>query len=73
MSTRKKAKKFTDGNVGAEEVRSRGIGSIKLWVETTSRSNPDPYKHPLFLTRDEAERLADCLEDLLDALEGEVA
>lgn len=73
MSTRKKTKKFSDGNVGAEEVRSRGIGNIKCWVETSSRANPDPYKHPLFLTRDEADRLYECLGDLLDALDGEVA
>lgn len=60
--------KFSDGNVGAEKARSRGIGDVRLWVESA-----DGYRHPLFLTVDEAERMADCLADLLDALDEESA
>lgn len=51
----------TDGNVGAETVHGRGVGDIRLWVQT-----PDEYKHPLYLTKEEATRIADCLADLLD-------
>lgn len=59
---RKPLKKFIDGNVGASEAR-QGYGDIRLWVET-----PDEYQHSLYITVDEAERLADLLDQLLDEL-----
>lgn len=71
MSTKRSKKRsiqHIDGNVGAETSPSRGFGDLKLWVET-----PDGYKHPLFVSKDEAERLADCLSDLLDDLDREAS
>lgn len=55
--------KREDGNVGAERSRSsaKRPGDVKLWVEAR-----DGYRHNLFLTWDEAERLADLLDDLLN-------
>ena len=64
MPTRNPRIKHEDGNVGAETARSRGIGDLHLWVESA-----DGYRHPLYLTVDEGDRLADCLDRLLADLE----
>lgn len=64
MRKNKTPVRHTDGNVGAETATSRGYGDIRLWVESK-----DGYKHPLYVSLDEAERLSECLADLLDDLE----
>lgn len=67
MPTRKrKGASFRDGNVGAEVAVSRGFGDVRLWVEAQ-----DGYKHSLYVTTEEAERLADVLDQLLDTVESQ--
>lgn len=56
--------RLKDGNVGAETARGRGHGDVCLWVLT-----PDAYKHRLYLTTDEFERLLDLGDQLAAQIE----